>query len=37
VTTQWGQTLTRDGFFEMPRIRIRGYDTLESFIDKLER
>ncbi|MFQ6100717.1 MAG: polysaccharide deacetylase family protein [Anaerolineae bacterium] len=36
VTTAWGRVHTRDGLFEMPRIRVRGSDTLESFIDKLE-
>jgi peptidoglycan/xylan/chitin deacetylase (PgdA/CDA1 family) len=36
VTTEWGKTHTLEGFFEMSRIRIRGGDTLESFISKLE-
>jgi peptidoglycan/xylan/chitin deacetylase (PgdA/CDA1 family) len=36
VTTEWGQTHTLGGLFEMPRVRIRGSDTLASFIDKLE-
>jgi len=36
VTTGWGQTHTREGLFEMPRLRIRGSDTLGSFIDRLE-
>jgi len=36
VTTEWGTTHTREGLFEMPRIRVRGNDTLQSFIDKLE-
>ena len=36
VTTAWGETHTRDDLFEMPRLRIRGGDTLESFTDKLE-
>ncbi len=36
VTTEWGQRHTREGLFEMPRLRIRGSDTLESFINKLE-
>jgi peptidoglycan/xylan/chitin deacetylase (PgdA/CDA1 family) len=35
VTTEWGYTHTRENLFVMPRIRIRGADTLESFIDKL--
>jgi len=36
VTTEWGQRHTREGLFEMPRLRIRGSDTLESFVDRLE-
>jgi len=36
VTTEWGRTHTQENFFEMPRLRIRGSDTLESFVDKLE-
>jgi len=36
VTTEWGKTHTREDLFEMPRLRIRGSDTLESFIDKVE-
>jgi peptidoglycan/xylan/chitin deacetylase (PgdA/CDA1 family) len=36
VTTEWGREHTLDGRFEMPRLRIRGRDTLGSFIDKLE-
>ncbi len=36
VTTEWGNTHTRESLFEMPRMRIRGSDTLESFIGKLE-
>lgn len=36
VTTNWGQVHTRDGLFEMTRLRIRGSDTLERFIAKLE-
>lgn len=36
VTTQWGKTETFAGRYEMPRIRVRGSDTLSSFIDKLE-
>jgi peptidoglycan/xylan/chitin deacetylase (PgdA/CDA1 family) len=36
VTTEWGNTHTRENLFVMPRIRIRGADTLESFISKLE-
>ena len=36
LTTDWGNTYTRDNLFEMPRIRVRGADTLASFIDKLD-
>ncbi len=36
VTTEWGRTHTLESFFEMPRVRIRGSDTLTSFISKLE-
>jgi peptidoglycan/xylan/chitin deacetylase (PgdA/CDA1 family) len=36
VTTEWGQTHTREGLYEMPRIRIRGSTTLESFVSYLE-
>jgi peptidoglycan/xylan/chitin deacetylase (PgdA/CDA1 family) len=36
VTTEWGQTHTREKLFEMPRLRVRGADTLESFIDRLD-
>lgn len=36
VTTEWGQTHTREGLFEMPRLRIRGADSLGVFIAKLE-
>jgi len=36
VTTEWGKIHTREGLFEMPRVRIRGSDTLEGFIDKLK-
>lgn len=36
VTTQWGRVYTRESLFEMPRVRIRGSDTLESFVEKLE-
>ncbi|MEE9616340.1 MAG: polysaccharide deacetylase family protein [Anaerolineae bacterium] len=36
VTTEWGRTHTREGLFELPRLRIRGSDTLESFVDRLE-
>jgi len=36
VTTEWGSEHTLESRFEMPRLRVRGRDTLESFIDKLE-
>ena len=36
VTTEWGQTHTREHRFEMLRVRIRGTDTSASFIDRLE-
>lgn len=36
VTTEWGRTHTLEGAYAMPRIRMRGVDTLETFIDKLE-
>ena len=36
VTTEWGNTHTLEVFFEMSRVRIRGSDTLGSFISKLE-
>ncbi len=36
VTTEWGRTHTRESLFEMPRVRIRGDDSLASFIAKLE-
>lgn len=36
VTTRWGNTETFANRYEMPRIRIRGSDTLQSFIQKLE-
>jgi peptidoglycan/xylan/chitin deacetylase (PgdA/CDA1 family) len=36
VTTEWGQTHTRENLFEMPRLRIQGEDTLAIFIAKLE-
>jgi peptidoglycan/xylan/chitin deacetylase (PgdA/CDA1 family) len=36
VTTEWGQTHTRQSLFEMPRLRVRGSDTLTDFVDKLE-
>jgi peptidoglycan/xylan/chitin deacetylase (PgdA/CDA1 family) len=36
VTTDWGQTHTREDLFVMPRIRIRRSTTLASFADYLE-
>jgi peptidoglycan/xylan/chitin deacetylase (PgdA/CDA1 family) len=36
VTTQWGVEHTPDNMFEMPRVRIRGADTLASFVGKIE-
>ena len=36
VTTAWGKTHTAEGIFVMSRVRIRGNDTLGSFISKLE-
>ncbi|MCX7683602.1 MAG: polysaccharide deacetylase family protein [Anaerolineae bacterium] len=36
VTTEWGYTHSLDNIFTMPRIRIRGSDTLASFVRRLE-
>lgn len=36
VTTEWGRTHTRENLFEMPRLRIRGGDSLATFIANLE-
>lgn len=36
VTTEWGKTHTLEGFHEMSRVRVRGHDTLGSFISKLK-
>ncbi len=36
VTTEWGRTHTPEGLFGMPRLRIRGSDTLGSFVGRLE-
>ncbi len=36
VTTEWGNTHTQENLFVMPRIRISGGDTLNSFISKLD-
>jgi peptidoglycan/xylan/chitin deacetylase (PgdA/CDA1 family) len=36
VTTEWGRTYTRESFFEMPRLRVHGGQSLESFIAVLE-
>jgi peptidoglycan/xylan/chitin deacetylase (PgdA/CDA1 family) len=35
VTTKPGQEHTLENLFEMPRLRVRGADTVASFIDKL--
>jgi len=37
VTTAWGDTHTLDRLYEMPRLRVRGAGTLESFIGMLEQ
>ena len=36
VTTDWGKEHTLETFFQMSRVRVRGSDTLESFVGKLE-
>jgi hypothetical protein len=36
VTTEYGRIHTRDSLYTLSRIRIRGSDTLETFIAKLE-
>jgi peptidoglycan/xylan/chitin deacetylase (PgdA/CDA1 family) len=36
VTTEWGQTYTREDLFEMPRLRVHGGQSLETFIATLE-
>lgn len=36
VTTEWGRTHTRDNLFELPRLRVRGDASLESFVDMVE-
>jgi peptidoglycan/xylan/chitin deacetylase (PgdA/CDA1 family) len=36
VTTQWGRTISSEGIYEMPRLRIRGVDTIEDFASRLE-
>jgi peptidoglycan/xylan/chitin deacetylase (PgdA/CDA1 family) len=36
VTTQHGQTHTRDNLFTLPRIRIRGTDSLDTFVARVE-
>jgi peptidoglycan/xylan/chitin deacetylase (PgdA/CDA1 family) len=36
VTTEWGRTYTRENLFEMPRLRIKGEDSLAVFVAKLE-
>jgi peptidoglycan/xylan/chitin deacetylase (PgdA/CDA1 family) len=37
VTTDWGNTHTQDNLYEMPRLRVNGTATLESFIENLEK
>lgn len=36
VTTQYGRIHTRESLFTLHRVRIRGSDTLETFIAKVE-
>ena len=36
VTTEWGRTHTREDLFEMPRLRVRGGQSLEDFASELE-
>lgn len=36
VSTQHGRVHTRDSLFTLSRIRIRGSDALETFVDKVE-
>jgi peptidoglycan/xylan/chitin deacetylase (PgdA/CDA1 family) len=36
VTTEWGITHTREDMFLMPRIRVRGTGTLDSYIESIE-
>ncbi len=36
VTTSWGSVHTVDMLFEMPRLRVHGGRTLESFIDSID-
>jgi len=36
VTTEWGNTHTLEDAFEMPRVRVHGGESLESFIARLE-
>ena len=36
VTTEWGRAHTLEGLLLMPRIRVRGTGTLESYIENLE-
>jgi peptidoglycan/xylan/chitin deacetylase (PgdA/CDA1 family) len=36
LTTDWGNTHTRENLYEMPRMRVHGTATLESFIENLE-
>jgi hypothetical protein len=36
VTTHHGWTHTREDLFTLGRVRIRGSDTLETFVAKVE-
>ena len=36
VTTEWGAEQEFDSRFEMPRIRMRGNDTVEDLANKLD-
>jgi len=35
VTTRWGKSETLSGIFEIPRVRVRGGETLEQFASHL--
>jgi len=36
VTTDWGRYHYRETFFFLPRMRIKGYEALQGFIEKVE-
>jgi peptidoglycan/xylan/chitin deacetylase (PgdA/CDA1 family) len=36
VTTEWGRVQTREGLYEVPRVRMRGSTSLASFVSYLE-